>query len=130
MVSKEARQYVAKEIRRYHEIKNELTELEKDIIFGTPDTVGGTGISDSVGNKATALASNKRIQQMQLFINVFDDVYSQLPPEKQKMIKLLYWHNRYLNCNGVGRLVGADGSTIGRWRIAILSRIAERMGLE
>lgn len=121
--------YVAKEIEQYQATKREIVNIEKDILYGS---VTGTshGHSDVVATKATALVAHKSLQQMRNFVDAFEDTFNKLPKEKQKMIELLYWSNRELNCNGVGIELNVDGSTIGRWRMAILSRIAERMGLK
>lgn len=131
LASKEARLYIAKQIGRYHLIKKEITNLENDILLGVAPTGRREGRhTDVVAAKATALATDKTLKQMRYFVEAFDSVYEKLPDEKQRMIKLIYWHHRRLNCNGVGMEIGVDGSTIGRWRMAILSKIAERMGLQ
>lgn len=120
MVSREAKLYVAKEIQQYQATKKEIMTIE-NMLHQEKVAVGGT---------ATALVTHKTLQQMNNFVRSFEEVFERLPDEKQKMIQLLYWSNRDLNCNGVGMEIGVDGSTIGRWRMLVLTQIAERMGLK
>lgn len=119
LISKEARKYVAKEIKNYHHTKKELKELEEGIAY-----------SNSVGDSVISFGNHKQLQQMRNFIESFEFVYNQLSEERQRMVHLLYWSNRIYNCDGVGMQIGVDGSTVGRWRSAILSDIANRMGMK
>jgi len=120
VVSKEARSYIARQIERYDDIKREVRHAEKSVIYSQGRFEG----------KLIGYLDNTHLQQKVLFVDVFDEVYSTLPEEKKMMIQLLYWNKtKRLNCDGVGLKLHADGSTIGRWRLAVLSQIAERVGL-
>ena len=108
MVSKEARNYVAKEIEHYYDTKKEIAILEKNIIY--EQAFRG---KDATGNAVTMLVTHKTLNQMRNFVDTFESVYNRLSDDKKKCIQL-----------------GVDGSTVGRWRLSILSEIAERMGLK
>lgn len=125
MVSKEARNYVAKEIEQYYDTKKEIANIEKNIIYS--EAYKGR---DATGNAVTLLVTHKTLNQMRNFVNTFESVYERLTEDKKQCIQLLYWSRKSYNCNGVGLKIGVDGSTVGRWRLSILSEVAERMGLK
>jgi RinA family phage transcriptional activator len=130
-LNKYIKRYLEEEIRNIEITRREIGEIRNDIIFGGPSGDGGgpSGFhSDITGNKATALTNHLALQRMRRFVDTFDFVYEQLPEEKQKVIELLYWSNRDLSCDGVGMIVGVDGSTVGRWRNAIILRLAKLNG--
>lgn len=123
MVSKEARNYVAKEIEHYQDTKKEMESLEREII-------SGHAYSRAADVAATVLVTHNTLKQMRNFVDTFESIYNRLTDEKQRMIQLLYWSSKDYNCNGVGMTIGVDGSTVGRWRVMILNEIAEQMGLK
>lgn len=126
MVSKEARNYVAKEIEQYHATKREIETIEEDIIFQRTYS----GSRDSVTSAVSIIVSHRALRRMIDFVDTFEDVYNRLTEDKKEALRLLYWNSKDFNCNGVGMQIGVDGSTVGRWRISILNEIAERMGLK
>lgn len=126
MASKEARNYVAAQIKDYHALKGEIENMKKEAILET----AFSHKFDSVGDAVSLLVNHRTLQKMEEFVKAFEEVYNALSDEKKRSIELLYWNNRELNCIGVGMMIGVDGSTVGRWRVTILNDIADRMGMK
>lgn len=119
-ISKQARKYIAKEIKTYHATVKEIQNLE-DALKTDKDL---SNLNDAV------FLRHKVLEHMKNFTEAFDIVYEHLPDEKRRLIQLMYWTDRFVNADGVGFEMGIDGSTVGRWRNSILNEIARRMGLK
>lgn len=127
--------HVESELYAYHETRKEMMRIKDDIMYGrssNDENIGGGRSNlpgDPTGRTAVLLATDKRLNQLQLIVDAIESVYEQLPPEKQKLIRTRYWaRTRMLNWEGIAVECSVSRITAIRWRDRIVEAIAEKLG--
>lgn len=126
--------HIESELFYYKETKMELQKLKDDILYGTPyyEMTGGGGGNlpgDPTGRAATLMLSHRKIEQLERIVAVIEEVYKQLPEEKQKLIELKYWTKpQTLTWDGIARELCVSRRQALYWRNDIVYEIAEKLG--
>jgi RinA family phage transcriptional activator len=126
--------HVESELYDYWNTVKEIKRLKAEILHATPyfeKTGGGKGNlpSDPTGTTATLMVSHRRIEQQERIAEVIREVYEQLPPDKQKLVRLKYWTKpQTLTWEGIANQIPVNRATAIRWRNEIVYVIAERIG--
>lgn len=133
---KDIKAYVEAELRYYHRSKQDLEDLTEKIVDAGGEsndinrTIRGSGTSDSTGNKAMKLITNKRIRILEDTINAIEVVLGELDEHKYKLVELKYFKRpKTLTDEGIAQELNIDRATLYRWQKGILMAIAEEMGL-
>lgn len=127
--------HVENELSRYHETRKEMMRLRNEIMYTRPsddENVGGGRSSlpgDPTGRTATALATNRRLQHMEIIVDAIEDVYNRLPPEKQLLVSVVYWTKpQMLSWDGIAQKLNVSRKTAFRWRDEIIWAVGEGLG--
>lgn len=138
MISKGAFRHVESELYAYPDTKNEIGRIRLEIqhpyeraedvnIVKGKNSVKQPG--DPTGRTATALATNRKLEQLERIVEVIDSVVDKLPDEKKELMRLWYWSQpRTLTWDGVALKLGVSRITAIRWRDGIVRIIAKEMG--
>lgn len=134
-LSKPAFQHIESEIFRYHETKKEVNRLRQEIMYGKPfdENIGGGRSNlpgDPTGNIATAVVTNRKLQNMERFVHAIETVYEQSTDEHKRLIRLKYWTKPQTRTwEGIAQELNVGRMTAFRWRKEIVYAIAELLGL-
>lgn len=126
--------HIESELFAYHETKREINQIMQDILHGTTAVENkGGGKSNLPGDPtnrlATALVTHKRLKQLETIANAIEEVYIQLPEEKQKLVKLKYWTRpQTLTWDGIARTLNVGRATAIRWRNEVVFAVAYTIG--
>ena len=127
--------HVEHELSLYHETRKEMMRLRNEIMYTRPsddENVGGGRSSmpgDPTGRTATALATNRRLQHLETTVDAIEEVYNRLPPEKQRLVHLLYWTKpQLLSWDGIAQEVKVGRATAFRWRDEIVFAVGHLLG--
>lgn len=124
--------YIEANLQDYHNIKREIALIRGNVIHssGQAPEIRGTDTSDPTARKAVTLCVDRRLEWMERFVQVVEEVYEQLDDTKREFMRLRYWSKpRRLTIEGIAYEIHVDRRTITRWRQAIIIEIAERLGL-
>jgi RinA family phage transcriptional activator len=126
--------HVESEIFGYHDTLKEIDRLKKNILYASSpvDTNGGGRSnlpSDPTGRVATIMLTHRSIVQLELIVNSISEVYTQLPEDKQKFVRLKYWTKpQTLTWDGIARKLNVSNRQAFRWRDEIVYAISEKIG--
>lgn len=126
--------HVESELYHYHETKKEIARLKSYVLHASPvpDRTGGGRSnmpSDPTGKTGTLLVTHRKIEQLERIVGVIDEVYSGLPEEKKKLIRLKYWTKpQKLTWDGIADKIPVSKRQALRWRDDIVFSIAELLG--
>jgi len=127
--------HVESELYAYHDTRKEIVRLKNEILYGTSssdENVGGGRSNlpgDPTGKKATLMVTHSAVIQLELIVNSISEVYTQLPEEKQKLIRLKYWTKpQTLTWDGIARKLNVSTRQAQRWRDEIIREIAKKIG--
>ncbi len=136
-ISRAAFRHVEAELCAYPETRRELERMRADIIERgmaqalelqvTRAQASGEWFDPTL-SRATALVTHLTIQGMERIVRVVEAVYAALPPERQRLIRLRYWERPGMGWQWYAQEIGADESTLRRWRNHVVELIALRMG--
>jgi RinA family phage transcriptional activator len=123
--------YIEQEIYNYHETKKSLDGLTDDIIYSTPPykEVRTNDPKDITYETVALLATNKIRKRMIDTIYVIEIVFNELDPTIRDALEDKYWNKSHLTWTDVASLHHVDRRTIYRWRTALVTEIATRLGL-
>lgn len=137
-ISKGAFKHVESELYAYPDVKKEIERLRLEIQYPherTEDVNIVKGASsvrqpgDPTGQTATALASNRTLEQLERIADVIDSVVTKLPEEKKRLVQLWYWTRpRMLSWDGVALELNISRRQAIRWRNGIVIQIARAIG--
>lgn len=121
--------HIEAELYAYWDTINELKQIKKDVLHSTTNEIEERK-SNLLGDRGkTILLTHKKIQQLDEIVTVISSVYEQLPPEKQKLIKLKYWtKHQPLTWEGISRRVNVSRRMALYWRDEIVYMIADLLG--
>jgi RinA family phage transcriptional activator len=127
--------HIESELYSYHDTLKEINELRKDIMFcneNEDENIGGgrNNIPSSPTERiATRLATHKRLTRLEEVANSIEKVYTGLPDDYQKLIKLKYWTRpQTLTWDGIARRLHIGRMTAFRYRDEIIHTISEVLG--
>lgn len=133
-LSKPAFQHIESEIFRYHETKKEVSRLRQEIMYGKPfdENIGGGKSNlpgDPTGSTATAIVTNRKLQNMENIVHAIETVYEQSTDDHKSLIRLKYWTKpQTLTWEGIAQELNVGRMTAFRWRKEIVYAIAEMLG--
>lgn len=127
--------HIESELYYYHDTKREIEEIRNDIIHSSSpyyDDLSGRSNtkSDPTGRLATVLTTDRKLKQLERIVTSIEQVYNDLPPEKQKLIDLKYWTKpQLLTWEGIAQQLNISRRQAFRWRDEIVCSIADLIGL-
>ncbi len=134
-LKKATREHIESELYGYKDTLKEIKQLKEHIMFCSDNDDENTGggrssfISDPTGRTATRLMTHKRLNQLEDITNAIETVYTKLPEEQKKLVRLKYWTRpQTLTWEGIARELNVGRMTAFRWRDAIIFAIAELIG--
>lgn len=127
--------HIESELYSYHDTLKEINNLRKDIMFtkeNDDENIGGgrsSFISSPTEQIATRLATHKRLGQLEDVTHAIQKVYTGLPEDYQKLMRLKYWTRpQTLTWEGIAESLHVNRATAMRWRDVIIFAVAESMG--
>jgi RinA family phage transcriptional activator len=127
--------HIESELYSYKDTLKEIETIRKDIIFtrqNEDENVGGgrsSTPSSPTERIGTMLATNKKLEQLEKIANAIEKVYTGLPEEYQKLVRLKYWTRPQLKSwEGIAEDLNVNRATAFRWRDQVVTTVAEVLG--
>lgn len=127
--------HIESELYSYHDTLREIEELRKNIIFtreNDDENIGGgrgSFISSPTERTATRLVTHKKLNRLEEVANAIQKVYTGLPEDYQKLVRLKYWTRpQTLTWQGIADKLYVTSRTAQRWRDDIVYSVAEVLG--
>jgi RinA family phage transcriptional activator len=127
--------HIESELYSYHDTLKEINNLRKDIMFtkeNDDENIGGgrNNLPSSPTERiATRLATHKRLNQLEEVTHASEKVYTSLPEDYQKLIKLKYWTRpQTLTWEGIADKLHLGRRTAFRMRDEIVECVSEVLG--
>ncbi len=124
---------VEAELLTYRETVKEIARRAEDLAASWRDEPSvdvarraGLAWADPTGFRASLLATDRRLLEMQRIIRAIDDVHDALSPEVARLMELVFFQRRSVDI--CARLLCVDRATIYRWRKGIVAAVAGRLG--
>lgn len=128
-------QHVESELFAFPDTIREIERLKDEILYGVgqvdENVGGGRGSipSDPTGQRATLMASHRKIEQLERISKVIRNVHDQMPDDRKRLIKLRYWTRPQTRTwDGIAIELSLSRRQAIRWRDEIVYLIAERIG--
>ncbi|MCA1029305.1 transcriptional regulator [Cytobacillus kochii] len=127
--------HIESELYSYKDTLKEIEQLRKDIMFcnenDDENIGGGRNIIPSSPTEriATRLMTHKRLNQLEEVASAIQKVYTGIPEDYQKLVRLRYWTKpQTLTWEGIAGKLFITSRTAQRWRDEIIYSIAETIG--
>lgn len=126
--------HIESELSSYLETKREIEQIRSDIIHSTPfhdNPEGGRSSepSNPTGKTATALMTDRRLQQLERIVEAIAQVYESLPADRQELVRLKYWTRPQTKTwEGIAQEINISRRQALYWRNGIIHAIADRIG--
>lgn len=127
--------HIESELYSYHDTLREINHLRKDIMFcneNDDENVGGgrNNLPSSPTERiATRLATNKRLTRLEEVASAIEKVYTGLPDDYQRLVKLKYWTRpQTLTWEGIADKIPVSRRTAFNMRDEIIHTVAEVLG--
>jgi RinA family phage transcriptional activator len=127
--------HIESELYSYQDTLREIDRLRKDIMFtkeNDDENIGGgrNNLPSSPTERiATRLATHKRLNQLEEVTHAIEKVYTSLPEDYQKLIKLKYWTRpQTLTWEGIADKLHLGRRTAFRMRDEIVECVSEVLG--
>lgn len=127
--------HVESELYSYHDTLREINNLRKDIMFtkeSDDENIGGgrsSMPSSPTETIATRLATHKRLTRLEEVTNAIEKVYTGLPEDYQKLVRLKYWTRpQTLTWEGIAGAIPVSRRTAFNMRDEIVYAIGEVIG--
>ncbi len=127
--------HVESELYSYHDTLKEIEFMRQNIMLtreNTDENVGGGRSSlpySPTEAIATRLATHKKLSQLEEVANAIQRVYTGLPEEYQKLVRLKYWTRPQLKTwEGIAQQIPVGRRTAFNMRDEIVGTIAEVLG--
>lgn len=134
-IKKATFKHIESELYSYKDTLKEIEELRKNIMFcneNQDENVGGgrsSFISDPTSRIGTRLVTHKRLGKLEEIANAIEKVYTGLPEEYQKLVRLKYWTRpQTLTWEGIADKIPVSRRTAFNMRDEIINTIAEVLG--
>lgn len=127
--------HIESELYDYHDTLKEIDHLRKDIMFckeSDDENIGGgrsSFISSPTERIATILTTDKRLTRLEEVAHAIQKVYTGLPEDYQKLVRLKYWTvPQTLTWDGIADKLHVSRRQAFNWRDEIVNTIAEVLG--
>lgn len=127
--------HIESELYAYKDTLNEIQQLRQNIMFtkqNDDENIGGGRSlfpSSPTERIATRLVTHKKLNQLEEIANAIQKVYTGLPEEYQKLVRLKYWTRPQTKTwEGIAEELHVNRATAYRWRDNIVESIAEVLG--
>jgi RinA family phage transcriptional activator len=127
--------HIESELYSYHDTLREINNLRKDIMFtkeNDDENIGGgrnNMISSPTERIATRLATHKRLNNLEEVTHAIQKVYTGLPEDYQKLVRLKYWTKPQLKTwDGIAEEIHVSRRTAFNMRDEVVYYIGEVMG--
>ena len=127
--------HIESELYSYHDTLKEIENLRKDIMFckeNDDENVGGgrsSFPSSPTERIGTRLATHKRLNKLEEVTNAIEKVYTGLPDDYQRLVRLKYWTRPQLKTwEGIAQEINVSRRQAYRWRDEIISVLGEVLG--
>lgn len=127
--------HVESELYSYKDTLKEIETLRKDIMFcneNEDENIGGgrNNLPSSPTERiATRLATHKRLNKLEEIANAIEKVYTGLPEDYQKLVRLKYWTRPQLKTwEGIADDLHVNRATAMRWRDSVVNAVSEVLG--
>lgn len=134
-IKKATFKHIESELYSYKDTLKEIEELRKNIMFcneNEDENIGGSRsgfISDPTSRIGTRLVTHKRLGKLEEIVNSIEKVYTGLPEEYQKLVRLKYWTKpQTLTWDGIADKIPVSRRTAFNMRDEIINTIAEVLG--
>lgn len=134
-IKKATFKHIESELYIYKDTLKEIEELRKNIMFcneNQDENVGGgrsSFISDPTSRIGTRLVTHKRLGKLEEIANAIEKVYTGLPEEYQKLVRLKYWTRpQTLTWDGIADKIPVSRRTAFNMRDEVINTIAEVLG--
>jgi RinA family phage transcriptional activator len=127
--------HIESELYDYYDTLKEIDHLRKDIMFcresDDENTGGGRSsfVSSPTERIATILTTDKRLNRLEEVAHAIQKVYTGLPEDYQKLVRLKYWTRpQTLTWEGIAESLHVNRATAMRWRDGVVYAIGECLG--
>lgn len=127
--------HIESELYYYKDTVREIENLRKDIMFCNDNEDENTGggrnnlPSSPTERIATRLATHKKLKQLEEVANAIQKVYTGLPEDYQKLVRLKYWTKpQTLTWEGIAESIPVSRRTAFNMRDEIIFSIGEVLG--
>jgi RinA family phage transcriptional activator len=127
--------HIESELYSYHDTLKEINNLRKDIMFtkeNDDENIGGgrsSFPSSPTEQIATRLATHKRLGQLEEVTHAIQKVYTGLPEDYQKLMRLKYWTRpQTLTWEGIADKIPVSRRTAFNMRDEVVWSIGEVLG--
>lgn len=127
--------HIEQELYCYQDTLREIEFLRRNIMFckeNDDENVGGgrSSLPSSPTEKiGTRLATHKKLNQLEEVAHAIEKVYTGLPEDYQKLVRLKYWTKpQTLTWEGIADKLFVTSRQAMRWRDDIVNMIAEVIG--
>jgi len=128
--------HIESELYSYHDTLREIESLRNDLIFCNEhqdENIGGgksnlpSAPTEAIG---TRLATHKKLSKLEEIANTIEKVYTGLPVDYQKLIRLKYWtHPQLKTWDGIAEELHISRREAFNRRDEIVYAVATLMGL-
>ncbi|MBU7320290.1 transcriptional regulator [Paenibacillus oleatilyticus] len=109
--------HIESELYAYNDTRKEIVKLKNELLQAHGERT------------ATLIIMHRTVEQMERITEAIENVVEQLPPEKQALIKMLFWTRpQLLTWDGIAMELNVGRTTAIRWRDEIIFKIAEKLG--
>jgi RinA family phage transcriptional activator len=131
-ISRNTFYYIEKELYDYKKTKEYLIELEKDIMLSTPPKyeIRSTDVSDIVFHIVTMMTTHKLKARMEQVVKVIDRLLKEMDSIVRDALSDKYWERPSKSWSRIAFDHSVDNSTLYRWRVAFVKKIAAELGLK
>lgn len=127
--------HIESELYSYHDTLKEIQQTRQSIMFDretNDENVGGGRSSIPYSPTeaiATRLATHKKLGQLEEVANAIEKVYTGIPEEYQKLVRLKYWTKPQLKTwEGIAQQIPVGRRTAFNMRDEVVCAIAEELG--
>lgn len=126
--------HIEAELYSYKYTKQEIRNLREQIMHsadGKHCLPGASSIrtpSDSTAERATRLATDKRLNNLEEIIRAIDSTYAELSPDHQRVIELRYWSNKRYTWEGIALELNMHRNTATKYRREFIKSVAYKIG--
>ncbi|MDF1507634.1 transcriptional regulator [Robertmurraya sp. DFI.2.37] len=127
--------HIESELYSYHDTLREIEELRKNIMFtreNDDENIGGgrsSFVSSPTERTATRLVTHKKLNRLEEVANAIQKVYTGLPEDYQKLVRLKYWTRPQLKTwEGIAKEIPVSRRTAFNMRDEIINLIGEVLG--
>lgn len=134
-VKRDIFRHVEAELYAYPYRKKEIARLREEILhpYKPEDEQNIKNMYNKIGDptakKAIALVSHARLHYLERVVDAIEEVYNRLPEPKQELIRVKYWTQpQRITTVGICEEIGISERTYRRWRMQVITEIAEILG--